>query len=166
MKSRSFFTLLWLTTAALLLTACHSNEANYKAAYDKAREKQFNGIEQETYNRMVAEAQRNNVEVNGDSLRLVPMWTNVTLDSVAVAKRYGVVVASFKQIFNAQTYRDRLRSEEGFPAYILFEGREKQYYVIVKGFDDLGVAAAFLKSLPTTMKMAALEPKVWILERL
>ena len=149
-----------------VLTACHSNEANYKAAYDRAMQKHQEGIGQEAFDKIQAEARKRTEVINGDSVRLVRMYANVTLDSASVAKRFNVVVASFKQQFNAQTMRDRLRREEGFPSYILFGGPDRKYFVVVKAFDDKGVAAAFLKGLDTHMKMPVLEPIPWILEKL
>ena len=109
-------TFLALVLGMLMLTACHSSEANYKAAYDKAMEKHRDGIGAEEYERILAEQQKPTMVVNGDSVRVVPLLTNVTDDSLTVARRYGVVVAQFKQKFNAITMRDRLRREEGFPS--------------------------------------------------
>lgn len=162
---RHYFLILLVAVVAVM-TSCHSTEANYKAAYDKAMEKHQDGVGKETFDRIQAEARKYTTVINGDSVRLLRMPANVTLDSASVAKRYNVIVASFKQQFNAQTMRDRLRKEEGFPSYLLFGGPDRKYFVVVKGFDEVDVAAAFLKSLPTHMKMQVLEPIPWILERL
>jgi len=162
---KHYFTILLVALVAVM-TSCHSNEANYKAAYDKAMQKHQEGIGKEVLDKIQAEARKYTEVVNGDSVRLLRMYANVNLDSASVAKRFNVVVASFKQQFNAQTMRDRLRKEEGFPSYILFGGRERKYYVVVKGFDQKDVAAAFIKSLDSHMKMQVLEPIPWILEKL
>lgn len=164
MKKIAYFMLLAML--AVVATSCHSNEKNYKAAYDKAMEKYRDGVGTEEYERILAERQRPNTVVNGDSLRLLPMRVNVTDDSASVARRYSVIVAQFKQKFNAVTMRNRLHTEEGFPSYVLYGGTDNKYYVAVKGFDDLNVAAAFLKSAPKTVKIKILEPTPWILERL
>lgn len=150
----------------VMMTACHSNEANYKAAYDKAMQKHQDGLGKELFDNIQAEARRLTDVINGDSVRLVRMYANVTLDSASVAKKYNVIVAGFKQQFNAQAMRDRLRADEGFPSYILFGGRERKYYVVVKGFDDKEVAGAFLKNIEKSVKMPVLEPIPWILELL
>ena len=165
MIRRYFFGFL-VTMIACTLVSCHSNEKNYRAAYETAMEKYRDGLGAEEYARIQAEKQRATMMVNGDSVRVVPMHANVFEDSASVAKRYGVVVAQFKQKFNATTMRDRLHKEEGFPSYVLFGGPEKKYFVIVKGFDDLGVAAAFVKSIDKSVKMKVLEPRAWIIERL
>lgn len=149
----------------VLLSACHSNEANYKAAYEKAMEKRVSDVGAEEMTRILAESTKPTMVVNGDSVRVVVVRANVTDDSAAVAHRYGIVVAQFKQKFNAITMRNRLRTDEGFPSYVLFGGPERKYFVIVKGFDELDVAAAFLKTAPQNVKMKILEPKPWILDR-
>lgn len=151
---------------ALVMTSCHSNEMNYKAAYDKAMEKYRDGVGTEQYERILAEKQRPNTVVNGDSIRLLPMHVNVTDADPSVQLTYSVIVASFKQKFNAITMRDRLHKEEGFSSYVLFGGPDKKYYVVVKGFEELDVATAFLKSIDHSVKMKILEPKPWILERI
>ncbi|MBQ9217238.1 MAG: SPOR domain-containing protein [Muribaculaceae bacterium] len=161
---KNYLTILLVAVVAVM-TGCHSNEANYKAAYDKAMQKHQEGIGQEAFDKIQAEARKYTEVINGDSVRLLRMSANVTLDSASVAKRYNVIVAGFKQQFNAQTMRDRLRKEEGFPSYILFGGHDRKYYVVVKGFDEKDVAAAFIKGLDTHMKMRVLEPIPWILEK-
>jgi len=159
-------TLLMLLLALPTLTSCHSNEQNYRAAYDKAMEKRREGIGAETYAKIEAEKLRNTTVVNGDSIRLMRYHANVDQDSASVAHRYNVVVANFKQRINARSYRDRLREEEGHPSYILHGGPESSYYVIVKGFDDLEEAAAFLKDINNKVKIKILEPKPWIFQKI
>lgn len=158
---------LYIAAVALVMiaTACHSNEQNYKQAYDKAMEKHREGVGNEAYDKIQAERVRFTHVINGDSVRMVRMHANVADDSPQVGQRYNVVVAQFKQIFNAQTYRDRLKTEDGFPSYLLYGGPERKYYVVIKGFDRDDVAAAFIKDLDKKVKMPLLEPLPWILER-
>ncbi len=163
MKSILHITLLIALAAAF--TACHSNEANYKAAYDKAMERYKEGIGKETYDKIRAEATRNTHFIAGDSLRMVTMPANVYLDSASVGQPYSVIIASFKQQFNAKTLRDRLRTEEGLPAYILFGGPERKYYVAAKGFDNEELAAVFVHNIDKRVKIKVLEPKAWIMHR-
>lgn len=158
--------ILLVAVIGLMMTSCHSNEHNYKVAYDKAMEKYRDGVGAEEYERILAEQVRPTAVVNGDSVILRTMHVNVTDDSVSVLKPYSVIVAQFKQKFNAITMRDRLHKEEGFKSYVLFGGPDKKYFVVVKGFDELDVATAFLKNIDKSVKMKILEPKAWILERL
>lgn len=95
--------------AAVLLTACHSNEQNYREAYEKAMERRQTGIGAETYAKIEAERQRYTHVINGDSVRMIYMNVNVAIDSTDIARPFNVVVASFTQQINAKSYRDRLR---------------------------------------------------------
>lgn len=165
MKLRQIFLIV---TLGLLLASCHSNEANYKAAYDKAKAKQREGIGDETYGKIQAEKKRYNAVIDGDSVRIEAMHATVEVDSLTVVYRYSVVVAQFKQRFNAITMRDRLRSEDQLPAYVLFGGKanDQRYYVVAKGFDYPEGAAVFLRDIEKYVKIRILEPVPWILQRL
>ena len=146
---------LLMAMLAVVLPSCHSNEQNYREAYEKAVERRKTGIGAETYAKIEAERQRYTHVINGDSVRMVYMNTNVAIDSTDQAKTYNVVVASFTQRINAKSYRDRLREECGFPSYVLFGGPDKLYYVILQGFDDKESAAALLHDLNKKVKMKA-----------
>ena len=158
--------LLLLAIIAVVSTGCHSNEQNYREAYEKAIERRKTGIGAETYAKIEAERQRYTHVINGDSVRMVFMNTNVAIDSTDEAKPYNVVVASFTQRINAKSYRDRLREECGFPSYVLFGGPDQLYFVILQGFDDEQEAAALLRDVDKKVNMKILEPMPWILRKL
>ena len=164
MMKRAFY--LLALSAIVLLTACHSNEKNYREAYEKAVERRVSGYGAEAYAEIEAERQRNTTVINGDSVRLVYVNTNVAEDSADVAKTYNVVVASFTQRINAKSYRDRLRLECGFPSYILYGGSEKLFYVVLQGFEDKEEAALLLRDIDRKVCLKVLEPKPWILRKL
>ena len=151
---------------SVLMASCHSNEQNYREAYEKAIERRKTGIGAETYAKIEAERQRYTHVINGDSVRMVFMNTNVAIDSTDEAKTYNVVVASFTQRINAKSYRDRLREECGFPSYVLYGGPDKLYYVILQGFDDQQEAAELLRDIDKKVNMKILEPMPWILRKL
>ena len=164
---RNTFIILSLLMVTMLMTACHSNEQNYREAYEKAVERRQTGIGAETYAKIEAERQRYTTVIDGDSVRLVYVNANVAIDSTDVAKPYNVVVATFTQRINAKSYRDRLRQECGFKdSYVLFGGSEKQYYVVVQGFDTNVEAAAMLRDLDKKVCLKILEPFPWILRKL
>ena len=149
---------------AVVVTGCHSSEQNYREAYEKAMERRKTGIGAETYAKIEAERQRYTHVINGDSVRMVYMNANVAIDSTDVPKPYNVVVATFSQRINAKSYRDRLREECGFAgSYVLFGGPDKQYFVILEGYDDKESAAAMLRDLDKKVAMKILEPLPWIL---
>lgn len=153
--------------ATVLMTACHSNEANYREAYEKAMERRQTGIGAETYARIEAERQRYTHLINGDSVRMVYMSANVAIDTTAVAQDYNVVIATFAQRINAKSYCDRLREECGLQgSYILQGGPDKQYFVVAQGFDNSGDAALMLREINTRVCLKILEPLPWILKKL
>ena len=152
---------------AVMATGCHSSEKNYREAYEKAIERRQSGYGAEAYAEIEAERMRNTTVINGDSVRLVYVDTNVALDSADVAKTYNVVVASFTQQINAKSYRDRLREECGYKgSYVLFGGNDKQYYVVLQGFDNSGDAAALLRGIDQKVCLKILEPLPWILKKI
>lgn len=153
--------------AAMLMTACHSNEQNYRQAYEKAMERRQTGVEAETYAKIQAERQRYTEVVDGDSVRLIYMNVNTAIDTTATAMPYNIVVASFTQRINAKSYCDRLREECKLPgSYILFGGNDKKYYVVAGGFNDKVEAVRFMRTLDQRLCIKMLEPIPWILRKI
>ena len=123
MKIKSLYIIVALVVASVMLPSCHSNEQNYREAYEKAAERRKTGIGAETYAKIEAERQRYTHLINGDSVRMVYVNANVAIDSTDAVSPYNVVVATFTQRLNAKSYRDRLREECGFKgSYVLFGG--------------------------------------------
>ena len=164
MKKTLYFLMLLMMIG--LTTGCHSNEKNYREAYEKAIERRQTGYGAEAYAELEAERMRNTTVINGDSVRLIYMNTNVSLDSADVAKTYNVIVASFTQQINAKSYRDRLREECGFPSYILYGGPEKLYFVVLQGFEEKEEAALLLRDINKKVCLKVMERKPWILRKL
>lgn len=146
-------------------TSCKSSEANYRVAYEKAKANMIerDGVDAETYARIVAEKKSNTAVVAGDSLRLITDRVNIVDDEPATMKPYGVVVGEYKQLFNARSFRDRLK-KEGLPAYVVMNG-ERMYFVVAHGFDTSVDAAVFLKDVRSKIKMKIPIEKPWILAR-
>ena len=164
MKKAIYFIVMMV--AAVVMTACHSSEENYREAYEKAVEARKTGIGAETYAKIEAERQRYTHIINGDSVRMVYLNVN-TVDSTETAQDYYVIVATFTQRINAKSYCDRLREECGLQgSYVLFGGPEKKYFVVAQGFDNSGDAAALLKDIDKKVCLKILEPMPWILRKL
>ena len=158
--------LLYCITLALPLTACYTTEENYKAAYDKAKERTRENMGGTIYDMSQAERVRATEIINGDSVRLLRSYFNVVDDKYENTKKFGVVVAEFDQILNARSYRDRLKQNEGFQSYVVFANREKKYCVVAQAFDEKEPAALFLRNIKKHMKMKVLVPRPYILQRL
>lgn len=158
--------LLYCITLALLLTACYTTEENYKAAYDKAKERTRENMGGTIYDMSQAERVRATEIINGDSVRLLLSYFNVVDDKYENTKKYGVVVAEFDQLINARSYRDRLKQNEGFQSYVVYTNREKKYCVVAQAYDEKEPAALFIRNIKQHMKMKVLVPRPYILQRL
>lgn len=147
----------------LSFTSCKTSEANYRAAYEIAKSKHNadEGVDRDTYDKIVAEQTSNTAVVLGDSVRLVQMHVSVVDDDQELQHPYGVVVGEYKQPFNARSFRDRLKQEEK-PAYVVMDG-ERVYYVIVRAFDTSPEAAEYLRRVRDDVQMRIPIEKPWIL---
>ena len=158
--------MVMMLMAGMLMTSCHSNEKNYREAYEKAIERRQTGIGAETLAKIEAERQRYTHVIDGDSVRMVYLNANVAIDTTVVAKPFNVIVASFTQRINAKSYRDRLDQECGLKdSYVLQGGPDKLYYVVAQGFEDQHAAAAMLHDIDKKVCLKILEPLPWILRR-
>lgn len=167
MMKSTLYIIVAFVLASMLMTSCHSSEENYREAYEKAMERRQTGIGAETYAKIEAERQRYTHVINGDSVRMVYVNANVAIDSTDVAHDFNVIVATFTQRINAKSYRDRLREECGLTgSYVLFGGKDKQYFVVAQGFDNSGDAAAMLHDLDKRVCIKILEPLPWILKKM
>lgn len=144
------------------LWSCHSNEKNYRESYEKAIALNRTGERGEKYQQELAYRTHNNYVVDGDSIRLRYLHFNITDDKPEVVKKYGVVVAEFQQKFNALSCRDRLRTKENKDSYVVYVKSENTYLVVAEGYDDISVAATFVKNPEKYMKMPVLVPKAWV----
>ena len=158
--------LLYCITLALLLTACYTTEENYKAAYDKAKERTRENMGGTIYDMSQAERVRATEIINGDSVRLLRSYFNVVDDKYENTKKFGVVVAEFDHLLNARSYRDRLKQNEGFQSYVVYTNREKKYCVVAQAYDEKEPAALFIRNIKQRMKMKVLVPRPYILQRL
>ncbi len=160
---RKIYHILLLLGIATILWSCHTNEKNYRESYEKTVELNRSGERGELYQQDIAKRTQYNFVVDGDSIRMRNLHFNVTDDEPEVAKKYGVVVAEFQQKFNAVSCRDRLRQQEGKPAYVVYVASEKIYCVVAQGFDDISAAAAFANHPEKYMRMKVLVPMAWII---
>lgn len=163
MKNYIFF--ITIILALLGATSCKTTEKNYKDAYDKAVVKQQNGIDSLTIARIEKEKIAPTAIVAGDSVRLVTEYINMVDGKYTDLKKFGVVVAEFKQIFNARSMRDRINSmHKEKPAYVVMSSK-RMYYVIASGFDTAPDAADYLKNIKKRLKTNVPLANPWILEK-
>jgi hypothetical protein len=150
---------------SIALWSCHSTETNYKESYDKAVAASRTGEKGVLYQQELENRKKANKVVDGDSIRMLNHHFNIVDDKSDIIKKYNVVVAEFKQKFNAQSYRDRLRKEEGRNAFVVYIAAKKLYCVVAYSNDDLSAAAEFAKNPEEYIKLKVLVPRAWVLTR-
>ena len=153
--------------AALMLcaTSCKTTEANYRAAYDLAASKAKEGIGEENYNRIQAEALKANAVVAGDSVRMKKMYVSIfDKPEEGTVHRYCVVVWEFKQQANATSLRDRLKAE-GHKAWIARASSTSTFLVVAESFDTPEEAAAFVRDAKKRIKIQVNLDKIYILDK-
>ncbi|MDE7467485.1 MAG: SPOR domain-containing protein [Muribaculaceae bacterium] len=146
---------------ALTVAACKTSEANYRAAYDRAATARDG---RSPLDGTIYEAQRRNtpqatVTLNGDTTIERTIRVKVTENGGGIRenlKPFSVAVAGFKQLFNAQSLRDRM-ADAGYPAAFVVETAEPYYYVILSSHPNraeamTAVSAAREAELPFPLR--------------
>lgn len=152
-----------------ILGGCRTTEANYRAAYEKAKaakadedpiDSTIYGYQRRQMTAVAVQTPDGTVEVQALPVRLT------TVDGVLPQQfhRYNVVVAQFKQIFNARSMRERLVDELGYPGAIVLESAEPYYYVAVRSVDTPSEANAIVKTLIKEARIPMKEPCPFILD--
>lgn len=153
--------------ALFLFAACKTNEVNYRAAYEIAKQKSMDGVDAETYEKMQRESMPTKVVADGDTLRMMRASVNVAKyegnEGVAL-KRYNVVVAQFKQIFNAKAMMGRLNNQ-GYNAIVL-QNPDPSYFVVAGSVDSKEEAVELMKVLTKDKSIVLRDPYPCILEPL
>mgnify|MGYP001027885617 CR=1 FL=1 len=151
--------------AVALLGACKTNEANYRAAYEQAKDKNTDtGDSLSTqglrdFNRPKA------MVIGGDTLMVRTERVVVSKDAgvaEAALKKYCVVVAQFRQIFNARSMCQRL-IDGGYPGAFVVNNREGQYYVVASATDSSSEAAAMIRDITADKSVVLREPYPYVL---
>lgn len=167
-----------IPAAALLLsllaaTSCKTSEANYRAAYEAAVESINEGYTTEELEAIAREEAMPKTLFRGDSIPLKGVYVNTVKlpgadsDSAArqlPARQYNVVVAQFKQRFNANSVLKRLQ-EGGFPDALLLIDRDQMYYIVAGTTDSLEDAVALLRRVESSSPVAMKSPCPFILRR-
>ncbi len=148
------------------VTSCKTTEENYRKAYDAAIEKQNEGYTADELLGMAREEAIPRTVFNGDSIPLKGVYVNtVKLDPpVEAALRYNIIVATFKQKFNAMSVLDRLR-QKGYQDGRLLIDKDQTYYVAAYTTDSLGKAVETLREIEKSSPVAMKSPCPYILRR-
>lgn len=159
-----------MVCAATLLTGCRTNENNYRKAYEKAVAENDRGVtefENTIYNRYRAQTRDMTVEYDGKTFSTKYIRVKVTPDGGGInewLRKYSVVVAEFKQLFNAKSMRNRYESA-GYPRAFLVENAEPYYYVVVASSDNPAEMEALCDSIKAAPPVPLKDGFPYILQR-
>ena len=159
--------LLAIAVIALALTGCKTNEKNYRAAYEVAKAKFDNegGLDSTIYNRLRPQGRGTVLVANGDSVEMhvvlvgVPDGVGITRNQL---KKYCVVLAQFKQIFNARSMRQRL-IDDGYAGATIVNTREPLYYVVAGSVATPEEAVGLMKRVAADKNIVLRDPFPWVL---
>lgn len=167
--SSLFIPAVMLCAVVFMTTGCKTNEQNYRAAYLAAKEKadESSGIENTIYDRIRREAVSSRlVTEQGDSLPVMTVAVQCTPDGFAVpdsVKRYSLVVAQFKQVFNARSLATRMRQSGSWPNAMVLQTAEPLYYVVASTASTPEEIDRDYRRLLNEKSVAMKEPFPWIL---
>lgn len=156
---------LLLAIATLSLTACKTTEANYRAAYEMALQKDKEGIDEDTYALIKQEEAPREINSEGDKLRVITQSVAVTKNAgndAATIRRYNVAIGSFRQVFNAKAMRGRI-VDKGYDVFIV-ETSEPTYYVIAAACDTQEQAKEIIERLQADKSIVLRHPYPCILQ--
>lgn len=147
MKKMLLFTAV---AAAVMMAGCKTTEANYRAAYEKAKAKgQSTAVDAEVYEQIAKEEGPATLTFGEVSFPGRGQWLlAVDLSDVPAGKvkKFSVVNGKFRQQFNARSMTKRLR-EAGFDSAFVARDRETNYYSVAASVDNATEAAVILDSL-------------------
>lgn len=129
------------------LQSCKTSEENYRAAYEITKAKQTEGLTQEEIAGFAREEAIPRTLYKGDSIPLKTEYlTRVEGGDDNRQLRYNVIVASFRQLFNARSLYTRLH-DNGYPTAILLRDSQSRYYIGAETTASLDSALLTLRTL-------------------
>lgn len=135
--------ILSVMAAMAVFTGCRTTESNYRAAYEQAvaGRQDESGIDNTVYDKIRREGITSTRIVEGDTIAVKRERVKLvdTDASIKMQEAY-VVVAQFKQLFNARSLCSRLKGN-GYPEAVLLSTREPLYYIAVAGGSTADMAA-------------------------
>lgn len=159
-----------LVAVALAVPGCKPSEKSYREAYEKAVADNDRGVtdfENTIYNRYRGQMREVPVELDGRTVNTRTIPVKVTPDGGGIRewlRKYSVVVAEFKQRFNANSMRTRF-TDAGYPRSFLVENAEPYYYVVVGSSDNLADMCALADSVAASSPVPLKEGFPYILSK-
>lgn len=149
----------------LMLGGCKTTEENYQRAYDIAKAKKTEGLTAEEISGFRREAETPKTVYKGDSIPLKAMYVSRVEGGADIrAMRYNVIVASFKQRFNAMSVFNRLK-DGGYPDAVVLSDKDARYYIGAVTTASLDTAVMAMKTLQSASPVAMQSGCPYILEK-
>lgn len=131
------------------LIGCKTTEDNYQKSYHaaiaKAKEKDSEGVDQATYNKILEQQKPKQTVVDGDTVRASKGYAWQFYGKDIPLKKYNVVVGAMKQQFNAKALCDRLR-KAGCNSYVITDSKNN-YFVVADGFNIIERASEYIQNI-------------------
>ena len=144
-----------IAIATVLLTGCKTTEENYRKSYEatiaNAKEKDMEGLDSETYNKVIASQRPKSVTVQGADVPMTTGYEVMFNGDNKDLKKYNVVVGAMRQQFNAKAFCNRLKEEAGCNAYIMTD-KDHNYFIVAAAYNNLEKAAEYLNNISKHIK--------------
>ena len=150
------------------MISCKTTEANYRAAYEKAREKQTETGDSLTTAMLRKSQDPQTMTFNeNDKHYALPVLTIPVVRTVDAGaqdglRRYCVCVGRFKQVFNAKSMCERLMAD-GYSEACVVHDRQNNYYVLAASSDSPSEASELLIKVNGDKNLSLREPYPYIL---
>lgn len=161
---KQFKILIAIMTIAVSLNSCKTTEANYRKAYEAAKEKQMEAGDSTVTTGLKNNLLPKDIIIHGIEIPLRTEVIGFTKDGGATKenlKVYNIAVASFKQLFNAKSMCERLR-EHDYNAFLL-HNRDLTYYVICATTDNVQEAKNCLDKIKADKDFVLKTPFPYVL---
>lgn len=157
-----------LVIAMTALFSCKTTEANYRAAYEKtvAARDSVEQLENTIYGQERRRMQSATVSTDSGAVEVRRQYVRVTEGGGAMPeqlRRFNVVVAQFKQRFNALSMRERL-ADGAYPTAFVVETSEPYYYVVAASYADVTEADRALSEIKQAGDIVLRQPCPFILD--
>lgn len=147
-----------------VVASCKPSEESYRQAYEAAKNRDTDVIEETIYNKIRQRARPQQIVVGADTLDYRVEGVTLTGDDGAIrqrVKRYNVVVGQFKQIFNARAMTEAITSR-GYDGFIV-NTAEPLYYVVAVTCETPEEALAALNRVKADSTLILRSPCPWVL---
>lgn len=165
MIMRKLFYAAAVLSLAVMMMACKTTEANYKAAYEIAKNKATDTGDSLTTCLLSDASRPKMMVISGDSLPVLTELVAITKDDAPEGihlHKYCVVSGRFAQIFNARQMRNRMVAC-GYSDAFLAHNRMNNYFVVVSATDNPSEAREVLDRLKSDTSIVLRPPFPYVL---